>query len=305
MDFRYKCFLTKALERMPYGETAYYLLQKYVTKSLRQSDEENLSRYEEKVNPHFKAFQKLGGAEFEKAVYYEFGAGWDLFAPIGFSALGMGRLFLIDLSPLLHADEALKSIRFYQNFASKLGLRHMPSDWKPISRDNLKTVLKESFRIDYRAPVDAKKTGFETESVDYIVSNVTMEHIPADDIAPILLECRRLLKKDGVFSCTIDYQDHWAYFDKSISVYHYLSYERDDWKRYNPSRHYQNRLRHCDYVQLFENAGFEIMEIETKPIRSEDKEHLRKISLASCFQHYAQEDLLIRGAHFVLKKRAT
>ena len=50
-------------------------------------------------------------------------------------------------------------------------------------------------------------------SVDFVSSTNTLEHIPATDIGPILAECRRLLRPDGVVSCRIDMRDHYSYFD--------------------------------------------------------------------------------------------
>ena len=302
MDFRYKCFAMQALSRIPFGQNAHYWIQKHITKSLKAGDEKYLQMYNAKVRPHMEAFLNYGNTELQESVYYEFGAGWDLFAPLGFSAYGVKRLILVDLSPLLHAEEAQNSIDFYRGNAAKLGLPHMPPDVKPLRQNQMEAVLKDVFRIEYNAPLDARNTGFPSDSVDYIVSNATMEHIPGQDLVAILKECHRLLRAGGVISCVIDYQDHWAYFDKSISVYNYLSYEEADWKRYNPPNHYQNRLRHCDYVRLFQEADFEILRIREKPIREKDRLALDGISVASRFQSYSQEDLLIRGAHIVARR---
>lgn len=62
-------------------------------------------------------------------------------------------------------------------------------------------------------------------------------------------------------------------------------------------------MRHCDYIKIFEDAGFYIKEIRIEEVRQKDKEALKKIELATCFSKYTFEELLIRGAHFVLAKR--
>ena len=63
-------------------------------------------------------------------------------------------------------------------------------------------------------------------------------------------------------SCVIDYLDHYSYFDKKISAYNYLQYSDATWALFNPALHYQNRLRHRDYLDLFYAAGFEVVEEE-------------------------------------------
>src|SRR5207245_10558273 len=61
-------------------------------------------------------------------------------------------------------------------------------------------------------------------------------------------------------SCRIDYTDHYSHFDKSISPYNFLQYSDKAWALFNPPLHYQNRLRHRDYLDLLRAAGFAVVE---------------------------------------------
>ena len=108
--------------------------------------------------------------------------------------------------------------------------------------------------------MDAAKTVFEDGSIDACISTNTLEHIPENSIRLIFKELQRVLKANGVVSARIDYSDHYAHTDSSISLLNYLQYSDAEWKKFNHNSHYQNRLRHYDYVELFKSCGFEIVE---------------------------------------------
>jgi hypothetical protein len=100
----------------------------------------------------------------------------------------------------------------------------------------------------------------------------------------------------------IDCQDHWSYLDKSISVYNFLKYSEKEWRRYNPSLHYQNRLRHKDYISVVQKTDFEILEenkIEPTPTELDIIKNLR---LSNEYSGYEITDIGIKGPHIVLRK---
>ena len=79
-------------------------------------------------------------------------------------------------------------------------------------------------------------------------------------VAEIFKEVFRLLKNNGLVSIRIDYKDHYSYSDKSISSLNFLNYSDHEWKKYNHNNNYQNRLRHFEYLEIFQNVGFSINE---------------------------------------------
>lgn len=103
-----------------------------------------------------------------------------------------------------------------------------------------------------------------------------------------------------VFS--IDYKDHYSYFDKSISPYNYMRFSQKEWRKYNSSLHYQNRLRHSDYRKMMLDAGFAILEENPAFPTAEQEEALRALPLHDDFRHYDFDDLKILGSTFVLTK---
>lgn len=137
----------------------------------------------------------------------------------------------------------------------------------------------------------------------FIPSTNIMEHIPPYDIEGILRECHRLLKDDGLISFRIDYKDHYSYFDSNISIYNFLQYSDKKWVLFNPKLHYQNRLRHKDYLCLFNKMGFSIVDEQVKRGNTFDLEIIEQLTLDNWFNSYSTDELAVREAHVLLKKQ--
>src|SRR4030095_16218896 len=81
-------------------------------------------------------------------------------------------------------------------------------------------------------------------------------------LAAILAEVRRLLAPTGLCSFAVDYHDHYAGADSSIDGLNFLRFDDREWRRWNCGLQFQNRLRHGDYVELFEAAGFDLVKVD-------------------------------------------
>ena len=303
MKWLLKASFQKALSPLPQSHTLNYLFQQRVTRSLPASD----AAFRRKVEialEHFHAYEEAGGAESSETVFYEFGSGWDLVVPLAYHSLGVERQILVDIRPNLRFELIRDSLRKYERHHAELER----AAGRPLRRLDSAPVasvadLKTRFGIDYLAPRDARNTGLPAESVDFVSSTLTLEHVPALDIPPILAECNRLLKRRGVMSSRIDMQDHYSYFDKTISRYNYLRFAERRWALVNSGLHYQNRLRYPDYITLFEQAGFEIVaERLSRPTRK-DLQQLESIELAPQFSRYSRDELAVRGLALVARKR--
>ena len=69
----------------------------------------------------------------------------------------------------------------------------------------------------------------------------------------------------GITTHSIDYSDHYARSDGSLSRFNFLKYDDAQWRPFNSGRQYVNRLRHSDYVRMFREAGFTILEESSVP----------------------------------------
>ncbi len=305
MNFICKCYLQKLFSILPNGEVHNYYFQKYITKKIPVDDRIFLARFK-LAQYHFEKFAQYANPKTNEWSYYEFGSGWDLMNPIGLSLLGMKKLYCIDIKDLIFPDILADTIKRLYLLKDKMPFNYiLPQRRELHSKSNCREALKDVFNIHYKAPIDARETGLADSSIDFIGSNNTFEHIPISDILPILLECHRILKANGIFSIAIDYGDHWSHFDSNISRYNFLKFSPRQWEKYNPSLHFQNRLRHKDYLELMAKANFRIVE-ETAAIPVEREfDSLKKMKINDYFtDNYSYEELAVKGSKIVLQKEA-
>lgn len=275
-----------------------YFFQRNVTKSLPPNNDEFLEQVNQGVH-HYENYQHYNKLTQKNNRYYEFGAGWTLIIPLTMSFLGF-QVCCVDIRKLIIPSLVHDSLNKFQLNKNELPFE-LVTEFATKDKNVLNNLI-DNYKLNYMAPKDARATGFDDNYFDFISSSVTLEHIPKNDILLILNECYRILNKGGVLSVTIDYQDHWSYFDKNISIYNYLKYSSREWKKYNPSLHYQNRMRHSDYLSLISQTDFKIVkEVPTEP-NEIDREILRNIEIAEEFKNYNFNDLAIRGSEIVLIK---
>jgi SAM-dependent methyltransferase len=298
MKFKYKCYLQNLFSNIPGGEILNYFFQKYVTRSLPVSNDSFLDKVRFSYD-HYLKFMNLNSLYENSHKYYEFGAGWDLTTSIAMGLLGF-EVTCIDIRKLVFNQLITDTITKFNN-----NIEHIPF---PVSQLDLKhernqlNYLKNKFNLNYIAPLDARNTKFNHDYFDLAASTVTFEHIPAQDLYLILNETYKILKRGGIFSLIIDYRDHWSYFDKSISIYNFLIYSDKEWEKFNPSLHYQNRLRHKDYLNIISKTKFKIMEdVPELPSRDEIIA-LENLKINNKYMEYSIIELGVKSSQIVLKK---
>jgi SAM-dependent methyltransferase len=283
-----KAALQRGLGFVPRGESLNYVFQRHVARSL-PAGESVFRRKFARAQQHLAAYEEHGRrAPLGEAVFYEFGVGWDLAIPLSFAALGVGRQVLVDIRPSARVELVNHSLALLDQLGEPVGSL---------------AELEERFGIEYLAPVDARKTGLPAESVDFVSSTDVCEHVPADDLAAIFRECHRLLRPGGAFSCRIDLQDHYSYFDRSLSRYNFLRFSDGAWRLVNSPLHFQNRLRAPDYLRLVRDAGFELLVERPSGPGEDGLRQLQEIPLAERFRNgYTPEELGVTVLSFVAKR---
>ena len=297
-----KAALQRGLGFLPQGERLNYVFQRHVAHSL-PADESVFRRKFSRALQHLRAYEEHGpDTPAAGAVFYEFGAGWELAIPLAYAALGVGRQVLVDIRPSARVELVNENLAAFERLRGELEqengreLRRLGGPVGSLAE------LDQRLGITYLAPCDARDTGLASESVDFVSSTDTCEHIPGNDLARIFRECHRLLRPGGAFSCRIDLQDHYAYFDRSLSKYNFLRYSDGAWRLVNSPLHFQNRLRSPDYLRLVREAGFDII-LERPSGPSEDGlEELRQLPLAPRFRNgYTLEELGVTVLSFVAR----
>ncbi|HYX75838.1 MAG TPA: class I SAM-dependent methyltransferase [Gaiellaceae bacterium] len=287
-----KAGLQRGLGALPQGERLNYVFQRRVLRSLPAGDNA-LRQKLTRARQHVEAYREHGpGTPLGEACFYEFGAGWDLAIPLAYAMLGVGRQVLVDIRPSARVELVNDSIAALERV----------QDEEPRSLGGPVSSLAElepRFGIRYLAPCDARATGLPESSIDFVSSTDTCEHIPGDELAAIFRESFRLLRPGGAFSCRIDLQDHYAYFDRSLSRYHFLRFSDRAWGLVNSPLHFQNRLRAPDYERLVRDAGFELPVWRPSGPSDEGREELRALPLAERFRGYSEDELGVTVLSFV------
>jgi hypothetical protein len=302
-DWRVKALVQLSFSTIPGGEQLNYLVQKYMTRSLPVSDSGFVAELSY-AKRHIDALQRHSNRALRECTFYEFGVGWDMIIPLTFYAFGIENQIVVDIRKLIKLSLVNDTINKFQKMSSLLDIARVPATYLNGRKYQFVTAFKKYYGIDYRAPSDPKQTGLKPGSIDCITTTSTLEHIPVGDIKAILQECYRLLRWGGVMSLIIDYMDHYSYFDRRISGFNYLQYSDRTWALLSPALHYQNRLRHRDYLGLLEAVGFDVLEEQRKEGTPTELKIIEGLSLATRFRAYSLEELAVGSALVVARKRA-
>ena len=296
-----KAALQRGLGVLPQGERLNYVFQRHVLHSFPVGDAALRQKFTRATN-HLAAYEEHGaGAPAAEATFFEFGAGWDLAIPLAYALLGVGSQVVIDIRPSARVELVNDTIAAFERLRPQLeeatgrSLRELGG---PVASA---AELQPRFGIRYLAPCDARATGLPAGSVDFVSSTDTCEHIPRADLAAIFAECRRLLQPGGAFSCRIDLQDHYAYFDRSISRYNFLRFSDRTWALVNSPLHFQNRLRAPEYLRLVREAGLDLVVDNPSGPSEQGRAELEALPLADRFRVYPPEELGVTILSFVAR----
>jgi SAM-dependent methyltransferase len=286
---------------LPQGERLNYVFQRHVLHSFPVRDAAYRQKFARAV-AHLAAYEEHGpDVPASGATFYEFGAGWDLAIPLSYALLGIGRQISIDIRPSARVELVNETIAALERLRPELE----ETAGRPLSdlggQISALAELEPRLGIRYLAPCDARGTGLPSGSIEFASSTDTCEHIPAPDLAEIFAECRRLLRPGGAFSCRIDLQDHYAYFDRSLSRYNFLRYSDRTWRLVNSPLHYQNRLRAPEYLELVREAGLELVSINPSGPSAEGRGELETLPIAPRFRKYPPEDVGVTILSFVAR----
>lgn len=114
--------------------------------------------------------------------------------------------------------------------------------------------------IEHIHPRTFEETGFENDSIDFLFSHATLEHVT--NPMKCIQETHRVLKKGGITAHCIDLRDH-RDFDQPLG---FLRESDGKWatmmKEYcsQDASGYMNRWRASEFKNAFENEGFELLE---------------------------------------------
>lgn len=210
------------------------------------------------------------GKTTDDAVFFEVGTGRSVMFPVVWWLSGAKKIITVDLNPYLTADVNTRLVSGLVSHSREVE-QLLGSHLKPERLHALQHLMQQNpglddvlnlCQIEYKAPSDAASTGLPDRSIDIHCSFTVLEHIPPDILRSVMKEGRRILRKEGLFVHNVDYSDHFSHGDASISTINFLQYDEASWDRLAGNRFmYMNRLRHDDYLSLYDELGLKVEDI--------------------------------------------
>ena len=144
---------------------------------------------------------------------------------------------------------------------------------------------------------------YSEQDGDIVYSNSVLEHVQPAALSGLFEESRRLIGSRGVSVHAVACNDHYAHFDPAISFVHYLQFSNAQWRMWNNSLNFQNRLRAPDFIDAAERAGLAMVH-EERATRPGTREALAQLRVAPEFAGYSQTDLAATSVNFVARASA-
>jgi len=304
MHWRVKGLIQKSLSSMPGGRSLNDRLQRSFG-ALRQPARNVLGKLQDwRLSLSYlrdREFSVLG------ATLFEIGTGWYPTLPICFSLAGAKRIITYDIVRHIDADltfrmiSALKSHLELIAEACSVSVDEIHDRYLELLQATDIDALLRCARVEYCAPADARAAKLAPDSIDLVYSNSVMEHVPKDSIRDLMCESRRILRPGGLALHNVACNDHYAHLDSQISSVNYLRYSESQWRKWNNSLQYQNRLRAPEFLDLATQAGFEII-LKRTCVRPGTREALANFQVAPQFRCFSMEDLAITTVDFIARK---
>ena len=286
MNWKFKALVFRQLSKLTFGSDILFQLQKYGTREVPRRVEalDELLQAARKIFALYKEnYQGLQTSDF---AFLEIGAGRDLAVAIALRMLGIPKVYCLDVDRLARAS-LVEHASKYMAAALNYPVPQI-KNWSDV----------EKFGIFYFAP--SKLDDFTSlEQFTCFYSTDVLEHIPKSDLNEIIKRAAKMLPHGSLSIHGIDYSDHYARADQSLSRFNFLKFSDEQWKQYNPSLHYVNRLRHSEYVSFFKNSGFEII-LDDPIIHAPEQEIL--MNLAPEFKSFEMDDLFARSSWIAARR---
>lgn len=305
MDWRIKGLVQKSLSVIPGGLMINDYLQRSI--GLLRDFEPYIP---EKVSDWASTMKSLRdlGINPKGLRFLEIGTGWIPMLPICYSLLRAETLHTFDQIRHLNPVLTLRMVRLLKSHLDKIAeaslqpLEEIQETYEILNSARTIEDLLKSARIQYHAPADATATGLPSDSIDVVVSNDVLEHVPGAVIYEMMKESQRILRPGGLIVHNVHCGDHYEKFDRKITAINYLAYSERHWRLWTNKLNYQNRLRPRDFLGFAEKAGLEVISTRSKP-RKDYLEALPKLRIAAEFQKYPPEELCTTWISFVARKR--
>ena len=139
-------------------------------------------------------------------------------------------------------------------------------------------------------------------SVDFMVSNCVLTHIPPVILRPELAALRLMLKPNGLMYMMIGHDDHWSFHDHSANQFNYYRYSDKLYsKLFDTSFEYQNRMVKSEWEPVFASAALEIVDYWGR-VTEQSRQDIRNLPhIDERFSRYSLDELATVHSYFLLR----
>lgn len=249
------------------------------------------------------------GVSVNGAAVLEVGTGPRLLVPIALWLLGARHITTVDVHQYLKGELVFKDLEQIARSTDRVRTA-LSFPGGTVQDDRLQFLcrwggkldrLLSDLSIEYRAPADAGALQDPPLTYDIHVSRSVLEHVPRRDLARILLEAKRVLRRSGVLVHLVDFSDHFAHVDPTISSINFLRFSDGQWQRLAGNQFaYHNRLRADDFESLFRENGLAVAESRLIVDEKALSEFERGFPIHAQFQSRDRSRLACREGLFVL-----
>lgn len=300
-----KAIVQKTISYLPARQRINHFFQKHVTKGVNL-DDEHFGYKIQHASDHLRFFAQNKNYKKESSTVLELGTGWYPVIPIALFLSGYDKVVSVDLSSWLTKKGQLTAIAKFEEWRKdgrlQVYLKNIDEErWTELMdiRTHHEKLSREDINEKIRlVPIveNLIETSLQNSTFEFICSNNTFEHVYADVLKKILLKFKELIMPGGTMSHFIDMSDHFAHFDKSITIYNFLKYSKAQWSRMDNDIQPQNRLRWIDYKKMYASLDIPISSEEFRP---GDMEQLSSILVHEEYKSYSQEALAISHGYLI------
>ena len=306
MNWQRKARIQNLIAALPLSNALYYAVQRGFG-SLRAGRANPLAYFD--AARRTAEWIRATGRAVEGMRFLEVGTGRNVNLPTALWLCGAAEVTTADLNPYLSAALVSESNEYVRRHEGEVLEAFGAESERPQFRERFARLLSfngglaallKMVNVRYLPRADAARLPLADASVDAHVSFAVFEHIPADVLARILSEARRILKPGGLLVHTIDPSDHFSHDDDSITAVNFLQFGDEEWARWAGNQFmYHNRLRAFEYLDLFERAGVRVIEQK----QTLDEASLRALRngfpLHRQFGHIPAEQLAVRSLNLL------
>jgi hypothetical protein len=303
----FKAIVQKSISILPNSDKINFLFQKYITKGVTLNEPYFDDRIIHARN-HIDSYRRLTNNPFPEKTL-ELGSGWYPVVPLYMYLSGCKEINSIDITKLINRERILLTIKMFLRYIQTNRLNAKADVFLPDRIESLTGILSgnistekelvEHLKFNYIIG-DSRKTIFTDNYFDLIHSNNTFEHIDPLILKDILKEFFRIQKEASVLSHFIDLSDHFAHYDKDITIYNFLKFSDFKWKIIDNSIQPQNRMRLTDYKALYDSLGIKYEIIE---LREGDVNTLKSNKINKKFKDYSLNELAVSHCQFISTKK--